>query len=142
MCSANFIKIYDLKNDTKHIIEVQDATLYTDKFGLKSEHGLFGTDDWWEAIKQGAIKKISVEGVISRIFMSGHNDFPEFEVVSKNGRTIWHRLGDNKYYALGKRAKIVYVNQEFKKPVPGLTVAKIPLEIYIEDSHNHETRHR
>src|SRR3989338_5658134 len=110
-------KIYDLHNDRHTIKLIQDATLNTEDYGLKPEHGLFGSQEWWQAVEQGVIPKKQVEGVISRVYMTGHNDFPEFEVTSETGKTKWERKGNDKYYVVGKRVKILYVTQKFKKPL-------------------------
>jgi len=71
MKSFEFIKVYDLKNNNHYMEDIQNATLKSDKFGLKITNGLFGSNEWWEAIDRGSIKKYTVEGVITKIFMSG-----------------------------------------------------------------------
>ena len=112
------IKVYDLCADKKHIKDVQHATLETDDFGLQSEHGLFGSQEWWTAVEKGVIPKVVIEGMISRVYMSGHNDFPEFEITTETGKSSWERLGDEKFYAVGRKCKIIYALQKFKKPLP------------------------
>jgi len=75
-------KIYDLREDTDHVIQVQKATLTTKEFGLVPEHGPFGSPEWWSAVADGRIPVHTLEGRISRVFLSGHNDWEEFEVES------------------------------------------------------------
>lgn len=138
MKTSSLEKIYGLHEDKQHIKDVQEATLNTEEFGLKPTHGLFGTKEWREAIENGLIKKVVLEGVISRVYMSGHNDFPEFELSSRHGKTSWQRLGNDEAYVVGRRAKVIYVVQEFKKPIGRkgqkgyLPESCVVLEIWIE----------
>jgi len=44
-------QIYSLRDDKPHIKDVQNATLNTDKYGIVSEHDLFGSDEWWSEEK-------------------------------------------------------------------------------------------
>ena len=127
------IKVYDLRDDNRTIKLIQNATLNTKDFGLKPEHGLFGSGEWWQAIENGTIPKNVLEGTISRVYMSGHNDFPEVEVTARDGsKTNWGRRGHDKYYVLGKKAKIVYVVQRPKRPLRSRADRhQIPLEIWV-----------
>ncbi len=136
------LKIYDLHHDKRAVKLIQDATLNTEDFGFKQEHGLFGSREWWQAIEQEMIPMKRIEGIISRVYMSGHNDFPEFEVISAEGKTSWERKGNDRYYVVGKRTKIIHVTQKFKKPLEirgprGHKELKIDtdmiLEIWIQD---------
>ena len=91
-----FKSIYNLKGDNSRIKMVQEASLDNKSFaGYKQENGLlFGTKEWFDAIETGKILKNVVRGVITRVYMSGQNDFPEFEVENIEGKTIWTRLGN------------------------------------------------
>jgi len=114
-------KIYDLRDDKQHIVHVQQATLHSDDFGLVPEHGLFGSEEWWSAIKQGHIPTHVLEGTISDVFWSGHNDFPEFEMTSGSEKSRWERMGDENRYVEGSPVRITYVKQKFKKPILDMT---------------------
>ena len=133
-------KVYDLRDDKHTIKLIQNASLNTEDSGLKAEYGLFGSSEWWRAIDQGSIPKCHMEGVISRVYMSGHNDFPEFEVTSETGKTSWERKGDDRHFVVGRRVKITYVIQKFKKPLEIRTMkgkkelaeSRVALEIWIQ----------
>ena len=136
------IKIYDLRDDRYTINLIQDATLHTEDAGLKVKHGLFGSTEWWGAIEKGVIPKNRIKGVISRVYMSGHNDFPEFEVTSESGRSSWERNGDDYHFVVGRKIEIVYVTQDFKKPIEIrrikgrrelMTASRIILEILVQE---------
>lgn len=128
---SNFLKVYDLKEDKRRIKLIQDATLNSWTAGLKKEHGLFASDKWWSAIEDGRTPKISLEGIISRVYMSGHNDFPEFELTSESGRRSFERFGEDRYYIVGKKIKVIYVIQKHK--FLALTPkSEILLEVWIE----------
>ncbi len=112
-----YIKVYDLKEDKEKIALIQNATLNTDYAGLKMEHGLFGTEEWWQAIEQGLFPKKVIEGTISRVYMSGQgSNYPEFEIESIDGKTQWTREGDERYFIVGKKVRLTYILQEKKKP--------------------------
>ena len=83
-----------------------------------------------------------VPGILPKVYMSGHNDFPEFEMDSEGTITSWERRGDQQHYVVGRKVKVVYALQEFKKPIEvrkskspkgRITHGKIILEIWIEN---------
>ena len=102
-------KVYDLREDRRIIELIQDATLNTEDYGILSDHGLVGSDDWWRAIERGELPVHSVEGIITNVYMAGHNDWPEFEVDGGNGKIQWERLGDDSEYVVGKPVRVEYV---------------------------------
>jgi hypothetical protein len=131
-------KIYDLREDTRAIETIQDATLNTEDYGVVSDHGLLGSDEWWAAIERGDLPVHTVEGVISDVYESGHNDFPQFEVDDGTRKTDWVREGDDSYYVIGAPVRIEYVVERHKprwttpKDVKlGLDKAEIVLSIWI-----------
>lgn len=103
---------YDLAEDKETVDAVQRATLTTKEFGLVPEVALYGSDEWWAAIADGRIQKHTVRGIISRVFMSGHGDWPEFELDSGGVKTRWTRLGKPALYAVGSEAEVEYVLQK------------------------------
>ena len=137
---ANLTKIYDLRDNTNEynrqsIKGIQHATLHTKDFGLVPEHGLFGSDEWWAAVGNDTIPKITVEGIITDVYMSGHNDYPEFELTSEQGKTTWG--GGFEAIVKGRRAKVVYIQQKFKKPLPmpggkEKPLSEIMLELWVD----------
>ena len=111
----NLTKLYDLRDDRKKICLVQKATLETKDYGLVPEHGLFGSPEWWRAIGEGTIPVITIDGIISDVFMSGHNDWPEFEIDDGGEKTRWTREGNDEMYRVGSRVRLKYVLQKPKK---------------------------
>jgi hypothetical protein len=112
---AGWVVVYDLATDQETISQVQRATLTTKDFGVVPEVALLGSDEWWAAIEDGRIPKHEVTGSISRLFMTGHGDWPEFELDSNGTKTTWTRLGNQVVYAEGKGAKIEYVMQKLRR---------------------------
>ena len=102
-------KIYSLQSDASHIENVQKATLETKIYGIVSEHGLFGSNEWWQALAHGEIEIQTIEGVISEVYMAGHNDFPEFKIMSDGNVTSWERKADSTLYKEGALVKLEYV---------------------------------
>lgn len=111
-------ELYNLENDSRQIKIIQDASLDKKSYaGFKIEDDLlFGTKDWFEAIKNGKIKKYIICGKISKISSSGHNDYPEFEIKNDRGVTVWARGGIDSLYQLGQYVELTYVEQKYKRP--------------------------
>jgi len=97
---------YDLRKDMRHIKHVQKATLETERYGIVQDHGLFGSEDWWQAIQSGALPVQTIKGRISRVYMSGHNDFPEFEVDDGARKTSWERRGKDSLYIVERMVQL------------------------------------
>ena len=106
--------VYDLASDQETIALVQRATLTTPNFGVVPEVALFGSDDWWAAIRDGRIPTHEVKGTISRLFLTGHRDWPEFELKSNGKLTTWSRLGTQSKYVEGKEVRVEYILQKLR----------------------------
>ena len=144
--TGELTKVYDLREDRDHVAAVQRATLTTRRFGLVPEYGLFGSRKWWRAIADGRLPVHTVDGVIARVFMSGHNDYPEIEVDDGFERTRWTRLtsggelggteqnGKAALYQVGRRVQIHYVIQRPRQPTTGMPVSRSVIGIWIESS--------
>jgi hypothetical protein len=65
--------------------------------GLEPEVALYGSDDWWGAIADGRISKHEARGTITRLFVSGHGDWPELELDSNGTKTNWTRFGQQAF---------------------------------------------
>ena len=127
-------EIYNLKEDLNRIKFIQEASSDKNSFaGYKTENGLlFGTSEWFNAIETGIIPKQTIKGNISRIIMSGHNDFPEFEIKTKTEISIWEKKGVDEEYEIGKYVELTYVKQKYKKPTSLLgAVSKCIIKIKI-----------
>jgi hypothetical protein len=129
---GEWVKVYDLMEDTETIQLVQRATLNTKEFGLEPDVALYGSDEWWRAVDDGRIATHSVSGTISRVYMSGHGDWPEFEVDSGGEKTRWTRVGDQSLYEPGRPVKVEYVLQKRRTRVLGELEQKEVLRIFIE----------
>lgn len=114
---------------------VQEASLDKKSYaGYKIENGLlFGTTEWFDAIDNGIILKYLISGSISNIYLSGQNDYTEFEITSDEDKTTWPIKGDNAIYKIGKNITLTYIEQKFKRPsdITGL-ISKCIISIEIE----------
>ena len=129
------ITIYNLKMDKRWIELVQNASLHRDDCGLTTEPTLFGTPEWWSFVGTEKLPVHTIEGVITRVFISGHNDFPEFEVDDGTEKTHWERRGEDSAFTVGRRIRIRYVEMAFKRPVRGLGKrSKDVLTIEVDES--------
>jgi hypothetical protein len=125
-------EIYNLKNDNRLILLIQESALdKKSKLGLKIENDLlFGATEWFDAIKSGLIPIHVITGIVSRVYMSGHNDYPEFEIENEAGKTIWERLGNQEVYKVGENIELSYVEQKYKRPLDiGDKLAKCVIQI-------------
>jgi len=95
---------------------------------------LFGTKDWFDAVERGVIHTHLVKGIISRVYMTGQNDFPEFEIENNESITNWPKFGEDAAYQVGKDIELTYVEQEFKRQFD-LTgpISKCVIEIRISE---------
>lgn len=112
---GEWIVAYDLAKDDEKTSIVQKATLTTTDFGVVPEVALFGSPEWWAAIRDGRIPCYEVCGTISRLYMTGHRDWPEFEVDCNGSKTSWTRWGNPSAYAEGRTARIEYVFQKLRR---------------------------
>lgn len=126
------VAVYELQRDLHLINLVQEATLHREDAGVVPEHGLFGSEEWWAAIADGRLPTHTVRGRISKVYMSGHNDFTEFEVDDGGARTAWARQGDDSRYEVGRSVQIDYVLMRFKQPFTSETHGRTVLRILIE----------
>ena len=100
---------------------------------------MLGTDEWWNAIEDGRLPVHVDEGVISRVYWAGMGDWPEFALVTDEGRDVtWTRQGDITRYVEGLRCRVRYVIQRFKEGSlvanAGLAEHRLPLTVEIEES--------
>ena len=50
-----FDAIYLLSEDRERIHLIQNAVLQTEEFGIAMEHGIFGSHEWWAAIRRSGL---------------------------------------------------------------------------------------
>ena len=75
MSGAEFIHVYDLEKDLEYVERVQAATVQAGEFALRTDHGLFGTSQWWAAIRSGDVPTERLEGMIVQLYKSGVKPF-------------------------------------------------------------------
>jgi hypothetical protein len=131
---GGWVKVYDLAEDEETIRQIQRATLNTEEFGLEPEVALFGSEEWWTAIQDGRILRHEVHGVISRVYMSGHHDWPEFEIDVSGTKSSWTRLGPDDLYFVGNEAKLEYVLQKLRKRSLGSYETKQVIRIFLKSA--------
>jgi len=128
---SDWIKVYDLAEDHETIRQGQEATQTSEFFGAEPEIALIGTDEWWQAIEEGQMARHTICGVISRVYMAGHGDWPEFEVDVLGEKSRWTRLGPDELYRIGNEVKIEYISEKLK-PHWGSREIKLTLRILIK----------
>ena len=106
--------VYDLSKDNSRVMKVQRATLETADYGFLPEIALFGSPEWWEAVRDGRIPAYTVTGVISKVNEIVRGAWPVCEINSNGEKTEWTREGDDAAYQVGRRICIEYVYQKLK----------------------------
>jgi hypothetical protein len=133
---SRLVLVYHLKLDKQHVEAVQRATAATKTFGILRTHGLFGSDEWWGNIKSGKLPVYSASGIISRLYLSGMRDMPEFTLRSDNGEeSNWLRKANSKamdeFYVVGRRVEINFVLQRNRFFSDGIWPKRHPVVIEI-----------
>lgn len=111
--------VYQLTRDEERIRRVQRATLTTAEFGFQQTDGLYGSEEWWENIRTGALPLHRLTGVITKVYMGSMRDWPEFRMRTALGEeSSWTRYVHTKeqdgLYVVGRRIEIDYVVQRYK----------------------------
>lgn len=111
----SFKKVYDLRSDQK-FIEFLSEWVFGKKFGENYNQPVDGfipgSIEWFTKIDEGQIPLHKVEGVISKVYMTGHNDYPQFDIDSNGKITSWTRKGDDTDYIIGRKVTVTYTLQE------------------------------
>ncbi len=136
MIPAKAVIVYLLRRDKQRIEAVQRATTTTRKFGIMRTHGLFGSDQWWQNVQTGKLAVHTLKGVITRFYMGGMRDAPEFIVRSDDGKeSSWLRQANSEeldgFYAAGRRIEIDYVLQRHRLFSDGFWPKQHPVVIEI-----------
>ncbi len=130
---TEFKTVYRFQDDKEAIKRLQKVSRDPKSdYGLKIENGLLvGTREWFNAVESGQFETMTIIGQISKVYMSGHNDYPEFEIDINGEKSTWTREGLDELYIVGKRIELTYVLQKFKRPWSTGSTTKIVLEIKI-----------
>jgi len=114
--------VYNLRDDVKHIADVQEASLSPKPFGLKAKQGLYGSEVWWQNIEEGKIPLIKFKGKITKLFTSGMDYEPCFEMKMADGKTFEYdcvatKKSDKKLFQVGNDVEISFVFHPLKTPI-------------------------
>jgi hypothetical protein len=132
-------KVYDLKEDTGLIYTYQSYTR-EGRCGFVPEHGLFGSEEWWEAIKSGALPAHTLEGPILRadtLQTSGmlEQDYLELEIADPDSPGLSWNLFDDQTdrsrFVVGQQARLTYVLQRGQSTLSS-GPEKIMLEVWLD----------
>jgi hypothetical protein len=94
------LTIYRLRADKDFIAQVQKATTTSEEFGIEPTHGLFGSAEWWQHVRDGTLPVHTLRGAITRVYMGSMNDWPEFTMRSETGEeSSWSRYANNPVFA-------------------------------------------
>lgn len=107
--------VYDfaevLREDIEQVKLAQALTLDTSRprMGLRGDHGLFGSEEWWESIRNGHLKTVTHSGVIERTYFAGQdsrwgNQVNSFSLLLADGSLI-----DQSIYATKKIDRSLFV---------------------------------
>lgn len=142
------VTIYRLRLDKSYIREVQEATESTEKFGIEPTHGIFGSPEWWQHIREGTLPVHPLKGTVSSVHMGSMNDWPEFTLRTESGEEFtWSRYANDPefvgLYTVGRPIEVDYVIQRHRATSigPG-TQLRIPIEIRVGETGEGDRRER
>lgn len=99
--------MYDLRNDSVRVRQIQEATLTRPDVGLLPEPALFGSADWWAAVEDGRVPTRTVEGRVSEVRWESMGDWPGWTFTAVDGEASnWTREGDYTRYVEGLAARL------------------------------------
>jgi hypothetical protein len=141
-------RVYDLARDLEanpgRVAAAQALTLNAAKplMGLKGTHGLFGSEAWWESIRQRRMPLEFVAGIVQRAYVAGQGDSGPNNTVDLllddgSTRSVGIYTNDRRDAALfrpGCRVELVYALDELKRqPAPdgSLNCSKVALEMAV-----------
>ena len=140
------ITIYRLQLDKSYVREVQEATNSTENFGIEPTHGMFGSVEWWQHIREGTLPVYNLKGTISSVHMGSMNDWPEFTLRAEDGKeSTWSRYANAPefatLYTVGRPIEIDYVIQRHRATSVGPgTQLRIPIEIRLAETSTGDKR--
>lgn len=120
--------VYDLATalnaDPEHVELVQALTLNSAKpsMGLKGKHGLFGSADWWESLRQGDMPTLEISGTIEGAYCAGQGDTGAPNTISLRTadgtlEMVGIYLNDERdvvLFQIGRQARVLYALDELK----------------------------
>lgn len=115
-----WVSLYELADDVARVQQMQKIALdESTEMGLSVRPALVGSADWWRQVDAGELPSQTIRGRVSRVFWTGHGDYPEFEITTDSGeKSSWTREGDISRYVEGLAVELSYVLHPWK--VPGL----------------------
>ena len=76
----------------------------------------FRSAEWWSAFRQDEVPVLFLDGVISKVFWSGHGDYPQFTLTTADRQEHdFTREGDLSRYVEGLRAEVHAVTYRYKQ---------------------------
>ena len=134
----------ELKENPQRVAVTQALTQNPARpeMGLRGTNGLFGSDAWWENLRQGKIPTVEIAGTIKRAYRAGHNetghpDMIELETDDGLTETVGIYVNDIADVALfkpGRRAAVRYALEELKKqpnPQGGVNYSRVAVEMAV-----------
>lgn len=134
----------ELKVNPERIALTQALTLNASKphMGLKGTHGLFGSPDWWESIREKKMPLLFISGVIERAYVAGQDkqgmnntvDLIQQDGTVRSVGIYVNNLNDAQLFRPGYKAEIVYALDELKhQPASdgGVNYSKVALEMTV-----------
>ena len=115
----------ELENNPERVALTQALTLNTSKprMGLKGTYGLFGSEDWWESIRQRKMPQLVLSGVVQRAYVAGQDEKGmnnTIDLLLDDGSICSVGIyvndkEDSKLFRPGFRADVIYALDELKQ---------------------------
>ncbi|MGE0489964.1 MAG: hypothetical protein AB7S38_12230 [Vulcanimicrobiota bacterium] len=100
-------KVFDIREAPSYISRFQQDSLKALRF---VPDPLIGSQEWWQAIDDGMIERVVMQGWITSVTWGAMGDTPEFEITDESGRSRrCHRYGDHTRYVKGLAARVTWL---------------------------------
>ncbi len=128
--------IYELRADEARVRRMQEES--ASGHGVSASPHLFGSKDWWAAIRSGSIERRTVEGTITEARPTSLVDPQEFRMLTADGSQLTGvRHGDPTRYVEGLHIRFEYVTLQRSEAAPSDpdATADVVIAVWIEHSH-------
>src|SRR5436305_11229834 len=101
MTTPNMLTIYRLRLNKAKSKTVQEATLTSEEWGIEPTHGLYGSGEWWDNVRNGTLPVHRVQGTIIRVYNEGpYRDQPVFDMRTEDGKEYtWEQHANDSDYS-------------------------------------------
>lgn len=137
----------DLKKDPRRVEMAQELSQDSSRplMGLKGTHGLFGSDEWWDSIRDGRIPVSFISGIIRSAYVAGQDEYGlnnTVDLILEDGSIVpvgiyTNSNSDVALFKPGCMVRVVYAFDELRRQPAkdgGMNYSKVALEMAVSEA--------